>query len=157
MVRTATNTTRELLARLLMACLGVKSYDNGMLGTNAYRKALANAPNTSVNIASIGMPTNLADLLLTNGDKCSPMNGYDLIQAKVKKNRASQTRRRSTTAHRSPQTRTSGSTSLERVRRTHRLTSQMLALRPTRSRIQLTATSTRPLGVFPPHLPHVLR
>jgi len=63
----------------------VKSYDQVLSGTDAYRKALAGAPNASVNVASIGMPTNLRDLLQTKGDKYSPLSGYDLIQAKVDK------------------------------------------------------------------------
>jgi hypothetical protein len=63
----------------------VKNYDQVMLGTDAYRKALAGSPNSSVNIASIGMPTNLRDLLNTTADKYSSMSGYDLVQAKVNK------------------------------------------------------------------------
>jgi len=63
----------------------VKSSDGLMSGTDAYRKALAAAPDGSVNIASIGVTTNLADLLDTKGDSYSPMSGYDLIKAKVAK------------------------------------------------------------------------
>ena len=63
----------------------VRSAKQALLGTDAYRKALAAAPDGSVNIASIGMPTNLRDLLKTSGDQYSPMSGYDLIAAKVSK------------------------------------------------------------------------
>lgn len=63
----------------------IKNYDQVMLGTDAYRKALAGAPNASVNIASIGMTTNLRDLLKTKADKYSSLSGYDLIQQKVSK------------------------------------------------------------------------
>ena len=51
--------------------------------TETYRKALSIAQDSSVHIASIGMTTNLRDLLKTKGDAHSPLNGYDLIQKKV--------------------------------------------------------------------------
>ena len=54
-------------------------------GTDAYRRVLSQAPNASVNIASIGMTTNLADLLATEPDVHSPLSGYDLIGQKVQK------------------------------------------------------------------------
>ena len=41
----------------------VRNYSQVPLGTVAYRKTLASVPDHSVNIASIGMPTNLRDLL----------------------------------------------------------------------------------------------
>eukprot|EP00756_Hemistasia_phaeocysticola_P067366 Hpha_TRINITY_DN9913_c0_g1::TRINITY_DN9913_c0_g1_i1::g.140353::m.140353 len=63
----------------------VKDSDGLQLGVDAYRKVLAAAPNASVNIASIGMPTNLADLLESGPDSHSPLSGYDLIEAKVHK------------------------------------------------------------------------
>lgn len=63
----------------------IKSSKQALLGTDAYRKVLAAAPNASVNVASIGMPTNLRDLLATKPDQYSSMDGYDLIAAKVNK------------------------------------------------------------------------
>ena len=54
-------------------------------GTDAYRRVLAAAPDASVNIASIGMTTNLADLLATPPDSRSPLSGYDLVAKKVAK------------------------------------------------------------------------
>lgn len=54
-------------------------------GTDAYRKALALAPDGSVNVASIGMPTNLRDLLNTTGDEHSPLSGVELVAKKVHK------------------------------------------------------------------------
>jgi len=54
-------------------------------GVDAYRRVLAQQPNGTVNIASIGMPTNLADLLISPPDDHSPLSGYDLIAAKVAK------------------------------------------------------------------------
>jgi hypothetical protein len=56
-----------------------------MSGTDAYRKVLAAAPDGSVNVASIGMPTNLRDLLNTTADQFSSLSGYDLVAAKVGK------------------------------------------------------------------------
>jgi hypothetical protein len=61
----------------------VQDYDGVPHGTEAYRTVLANAPNNSVNVASIGMPTNLRDLLATKPDAHSTMTGYELVQAKV--------------------------------------------------------------------------
>ena len=54
-------------------------------GVQAYRKVLAAAPNASVNVASIGMPTNLRDLLKSTSDEYSSLSGYDLIAEKVAK------------------------------------------------------------------------
>merc|ERR550537_964507 len=56
-----------------------------MTGTDAYRKALATAPDASINVASIGMPTNLRDLLNTTADQYSPLSGFDLVAKKVAK------------------------------------------------------------------------
>jgi hypothetical protein len=54
-------------------------------GVAAYRAALAAAPDGSVNVASIGMTTNLADLLASSGDSTDKRSGYDLVAAKVAK------------------------------------------------------------------------
>jgi len=82
----ATDGQNQYLSRVIAKMPGpVTSYNQAMLGTDAYRKALATAPNASVNIASIGMPTNLADLLATKADAYSPLSGYDLVAAKVNK------------------------------------------------------------------------
>lgn len=63
----------------------IKNASMVMTGTDAYRKALAMAPDGSVNVASIGMPTNLRDLLNTTADKYSPLSGVDLVAKKVAK------------------------------------------------------------------------
>ena len=63
----------------------IKNSSMVMTGTDAYRKALAAAPDASVNVASIGMPTNLRDLLKTDADQYSPLSGYDLVAKKVNK------------------------------------------------------------------------
>jgi inosine-uridine nucleoside N-ribohydrolase len=49
-----------------------------------YRRALAAAPDTSVWISSIGFTTNIEMLLKSESDDISPMNGTELVQAKVK-------------------------------------------------------------------------
>lgn len=50
-----------------------------------YRQALAREPDQSVTIISIGFMTNLKDLLTSNGDSMSPLNGRELIMKKVKR------------------------------------------------------------------------
>jgi inosine-uridine nucleoside N-ribohydrolase len=49
-----------------------------------YRKALAAAPASSVWISSIGFTTNIEALLKSPPDKISPLNGTELVAAKVK-------------------------------------------------------------------------
>lgn len=63
----------------------IKNASMVMTGTEAYRKALAASPDGSVNVASIGMPTNLKDLLNTMADQYSPLSGVDLVAKKVGK------------------------------------------------------------------------
>ncbi|MCR5455121.1 MAG: nucleoside hydrolase [Bacteroidales bacterium] len=49
-----------------------------------YRKILAQEPDSSVIIFSIGFPTNIAHLLETKADQLSPLNGVELVAKKVK-------------------------------------------------------------------------
>jgi len=63
----------------------IKDSSMVMTGTDAYRKALVAAPDGSVNVASIGMPTNLRDLLNTTADQYSTLSGVDLVARKVAK------------------------------------------------------------------------
>jgi inosine-uridine nucleoside N-ribohydrolase len=49
-----------------------------------YRKVLAQQPDNSVTIVTVGFLTNLADLLKSESDKYSPLNGKELIKQKVK-------------------------------------------------------------------------
>ena len=60
--------------------------DNGtyMEGYKLYRKILAQQPDRSVTIASIGFVTTLARLLESGPDEYSPLNGVELVRAKVK-------------------------------------------------------------------------
>jgi purine nucleosidase len=53
-------------------------------GTVLYRKLLANAPDASVVIITIGHLTSLARLLGSAPDTISPLNGLDLVRKKVK-------------------------------------------------------------------------
>ena len=55
-----------------------------MEGYKLYRKLLAEQPDHSVTIASIGLVTTLARLLLSGPDEYSPLNGQELVRRKVK-------------------------------------------------------------------------
>lgn len=48
-----------------------------------YRRLLASQPDKSVTIISVGFSTTLAALLETQADRFSPLNGYELVAAKV--------------------------------------------------------------------------
>ena len=63
----------------------VTSSDQVPSAVSAYRQALAKAQNESVNIASIGITTNIRDLLLSTPDNISSLSGYDLVSQKVAK------------------------------------------------------------------------
>lgn len=49
-----------------------------------YRKILSQQPDKSVIICTVGFFSNLKDLLLTEGDAYSPLNGKELVEKKVK-------------------------------------------------------------------------
>ena len=55
-----------------------------MEGYKLYRKLLSEQPDRSVTIASIGLVTTLARLLESGPDEYSPLNGVELVRAKVK-------------------------------------------------------------------------
>ena len=55
-----------------------------MEGYKLYRKLLSEQPDHSVTIASIGFVTSLARLLESGPDEFSPLNGVELVKAKVK-------------------------------------------------------------------------
>jgi inosine-uridine nucleoside N-ribohydrolase len=52
--------------------------------TEIYRKILAQEPDQSVTIITVGFFTNLANLLKTKGDQFSPLSGLELVRKKVK-------------------------------------------------------------------------
>lgn len=53
-------------------------------GWQLYRRLLAAQPDHSVSICSIGFVTCLAQLLQSDGDEYSPLNGVELVRQKVK-------------------------------------------------------------------------
>ena len=58
--------------------------DDYMDGYKLYRKLLAEQPDKSVTIVSVGFVTSLSQLLQSGPDEFSPLNGVDLVQRKVK-------------------------------------------------------------------------
>ena len=58
----------------------VRDYDDVPTAVETYRKALVAADDKSVNIASLGMTTNLRDLLQSQGDSISSLTGVELVQ-----------------------------------------------------------------------------
>ena len=70
----------------------VKKYPHRIKSTNdvpdavaVYRKILASQPDSSVTIVTVGFLTNLSNLLQTEPDTLSPLNGHELISKKVKR------------------------------------------------------------------------
>jgi inosine-uridine nucleoside N-ribohydrolase len=61
----------------------VKSNDDAMEAVQLYRKILSAQPDTSVTIVSIGMLTNLANLLNSKPDEYSGGDGLQLVKRKV--------------------------------------------------------------------------
>jgi hypothetical protein len=61
----------------------VKSSAETPTAVEVYRKALSEAEDHSVAIASIGITTNMRDLVLSDPDEHSPLYGKDLIAQKV--------------------------------------------------------------------------
>jgi inosine-uridine nucleoside N-ribohydrolase len=61
----------------------IQDYNDVDDAVDVYRRVLAAAPDKSVNIASIGMLTNLKSLVQSEGDQHSSLNGHDLIAQKV--------------------------------------------------------------------------
>jgi len=62
----------------------IKSGEDVPDAVRVLRRALAESPDGSVIIVQVGFSTNLARLLDTQGDDVSPLNGVDLVKAKVK-------------------------------------------------------------------------
>jgi len=63
----------------------IKDYDALPDAHILYRKILSKAKDNSVVICSVGFSTNLIRLLNSQGDKYSPLNGYDLVKKKVRR------------------------------------------------------------------------
>ena len=62
----------------------ILSDQNADSAVNVYRRCLANADNGSVVIVVVGPLNNLYDLLRSQGDAYSSLNGIDLVKKKVK-------------------------------------------------------------------------
>lgn len=62
----------------------IEDYNNSSESTELYRKLLAEQPDHSVTIVSVGFSTNIAKLLDTQGDQYSNLSGKELIEKKVK-------------------------------------------------------------------------
>ena len=63
----------------------VKSTDMAPDAVYVYRKTLASQPDSSVTIITVGFLTNLANLLKSQSDSLSPLNGPELVSKKVKR------------------------------------------------------------------------
>ncbi len=61
------------------------SWNEAETATNTYRKLLAGSPDHSVIILTIGHLSSLQKLLQSPADRYSPLNGKQLVEAKVKK------------------------------------------------------------------------
>jgi pyrimidine-specific ribonucleoside hydrolase len=62
----------------------IKRNDEVPDAIDVYRKVLASQPDRSVTIVTVGFLTNLADLLKSQPDKYSTLNGMQLVSRKVK-------------------------------------------------------------------------
>ncbi len=63
----------------------LKSNSDAQDAVLLYRKILTLQPDTSLTIVTVGFLTNLNDLLKSQPDMISPLNGKDLVRTKVKK------------------------------------------------------------------------
>ena len=62
----------------------VRDYASLPDGWEVYRLLLSSSPDHSVSICSVGFVTALSQLLLSEGDKYSPLGGVELVRRKVK-------------------------------------------------------------------------
>jgi len=62
----------------------IKSNDQAESATDLYRKILASSPDTSVTIVTVGFLTNMVNLLQSEPDEHSSLNGFQLVEQKVK-------------------------------------------------------------------------
>lgn len=63
----------------------IKSTSDVPDAVTVYRKALASEPDSSVTIVTVGFLTNLANLMKSQADSISPLNGIELVSRKVKR------------------------------------------------------------------------
>lgn len=62
----------------------LKSNDDAMGAVDLYRKILSKRPDSSVTIVTVGFLTNIANLINSEPDEFSPLNGKELVVKKVK-------------------------------------------------------------------------
>jgi inosine-uridine nucleoside N-ribohydrolase len=88
-IGTTLGTEQDIFANVYTAQLAAdfpNSFQDGGLAPDAvelYRELLAGQPDGGVVVLSIGGHTNLAALLASEGDEVSPLDGHDLVAAKV--------------------------------------------------------------------------
>lgn len=63
----------------------IRKNSEAMSAVDLYRKILADQPDTSVTIITVGFLTNIASLLQSPPDRFSPLSGKELVETKVKK------------------------------------------------------------------------
>lgn len=78
---TAANNWNEQIIKKFAPELLTKKYEPSV---SIYRKVLAEQPDNSVTIVTVGFMTNISDLLQSNADKYSNLNGMELVKKKVK-------------------------------------------------------------------------
>ena len=78
---TASNNWNDTIVRAFAPELQQKNYPSAV---SVYRKVLANQPDNSVTIVTVGFLSNISDLLDSEADEYSEWSGVDLVKAKVK-------------------------------------------------------------------------
>lgn len=78
---TAANNWNKKIIELFYPELLNKKYQPSV---EVYRKVLAEQPDNSVTIVTVGFMTNIAELLKSKADKYSSLNGQELVNQKVK-------------------------------------------------------------------------
>ncbi|WP_433895812.1 nucleoside hydrolase [Sphingobacterium mizutaii] len=78
---TAANNWNEQIIKKFEPTLLNKKYESSV---SIYRKVLAEQPDNSVTIVTVGFMTNISDLLQSKADKYSNLTGMELLEKKVK-------------------------------------------------------------------------
>ncbi len=78
---TAANNWNEHIIKKFEPALLNKKYESSV---SIYRKVLAEQPDNSVTIVTVGFMTNISDLLQSKADKYSNLTGIELLEKKVK-------------------------------------------------------------------------
>ena len=78
---TAANNWNEQIIKKFEPALLNKKYESSV---SIYRKVLAEQPDNSVTIVTVGFMTNISDLLQSKADKYTNLTGIELLEKKVK-------------------------------------------------------------------------